>query len=224
MVCLNHGLLIVVLLVSVVALGGYITPQEQEQFDEVEPGLDAIQTDTVFQGGTYLATDAIIDEDALSPAGATIDGKMAYVRKGAADDQIYIEDENGLFEMWIKEGTDMPLTDCLNMTYSVNGTCRVNEDESVGFAMNEIEDYPTFDYDGQPYSLALVGSEKVQCEYCWGLTFEFTTTHAGYGDRSDEDLPREITRHTAVVEIREGVVTSMVYDGVWDELEQEMVG
>lgn len=210
-------------LLCAAALSG-CAQEPQEQVGEVTPELEGMETETAYQGGTYLATYEIIDIGALEPVGKTADGRQAYIREGTTDDQIYIEDENGLFGMWVKEGTDLPLADCPDWSYSVNGVCRVGDEESIQLAIIEIEDYPTFSYDGQYYSLEHTGTEPLSCDYCWRFTFEFTCQHTGYGDRSGQELPREITKHTAEVDVQQGLVVSMVFDGVWDEREQRMLG
>ncbi len=81
---------------------------------------------------------------------------------------------------------------------------------------------PTYAFDGQ--DLVLVDSlvrESYPEQYVF--IFEFTSTSAGYGDRSEQMTAQVLTDHTIEVVVVEGQVVSAVIDGVWDELTQTSI-
>jgi len=56
------------------------------------------------------------------------------------------------------------------------------------------------------------------------LTYRFTSSHAGYGDRSRKLTAQVITEHSIKIVVVDGNVESAVIDGKWDETGQFMVG
>ena len=56
------------------------------------------------------------------------------------------------------------------------------------------------------------------------LTYTFTSSHAGYGDRSGKVTAQLITEHSIKIMIVDGNVESAVIDGKWDEIGQFMIG
>lgn len=94
-------------------------------------------------------------------------------------------------------------------------------------ALNWLINAPTFKFDG------VVGSAKVTASFLamtfaapsfWGVTIEFDSLQAGYGDRSGEMLAQVITHHVANIHVTEGAVDFAVLDDVWDEVKQANVG
>lgn len=56
------------------------------------------------------------------------------------------------------------------------------------------------------------------------LTFSFESSFAGYGEVSDDEMSAQvITPHTIVVKVEEGVVVSVITDGVYDEIKEVFV-
>ncbi|WP_256623105.1 hypothetical protein [Methanolobus chelungpuianus] len=81
---------------------------------------------------------------------------------------------------------------------------------------------PTYDYDGSNLTLAdhvVLDSFPEQHE----ISYEFVSSHAGYGNRSGEGPAVVVTPHTIVVRVAGGEVTSAVMDGTWDEMYQRML-
>jgi hypothetical protein len=56
------------------------------------------------------------------------------------------------------------------------------------------------------------------------LTYNFTSSHAGYGDRSGKVTAQVITGHSILITIVDGTVDSAVIDGKWDEKGQFLIG
>ena len=52
----------------------------------------------------------------------------------------------------------------------------------------------------------------------------FTSSHAGYGNRSAQVTAQVITGHTIQVVIIDGIVDTAVIDGKWDEIGQFLIG
>lgn len=81
---------------------------------------------------------------------------------------------------------------------------------------------PTYDYDGSNLTLAdhvVLASFPEQHE----ISYEFVSSHAGYGNRSGEGLARVATPHTLIVRVAGREVTSAIMDGTWDEMYQRML-
>lgn len=99
---------------------------------------------------------------------------------------------------------------------------RTGGDAEVKIAEDFIMNSPTYAYDGQDLELI---NNVVQETYPEKhvLTFKFTSTHAGYGDRSDQIIAQVITPHTARIVIVNGEVVNAVLDERWDMLEQIML-
>lgn len=95
------------------------------------------------------------------------------------------------------------------------------EEDSLRTAQKFVLDSPTYKYDGG--DLKHIGTEPLKCPYCWQFTFTFTSTHAGYGDRSGQMVAQVITSHTAKVIVEKGKVTHAVLDDDWDIIGQEMI-
>ncbi len=94
-----------------------------------------------------------------------------------------------------------------------------SEQESLETAKQFVIGSPTYQYDG--YGIEHVETLQTGCPYCWTFIFEFTSTHAGYGDRSGQVVAQVITDHVAEVRMENGEIKSAVLDDVWDMAEQE---
>jgi hypothetical protein len=100
------------------------------------------------------------------------------------------------------------------------------EDEmAVQIAVDFLMGAPTFAYDGIEGTLEVVDTvimESYPVQYV--VVISFDSSHAGYGDRSDQMVAQVITSHEARVKVVNGEVVSTVIDGVWDEIAQELLG
>ncbi|MFW6126174.1 MAG: protease inhibitor I42 family protein [Chloroflexota bacterium] len=97
------------------------------------------------------------------------------------------------------------------------------QEQSRDIAEQYVRNSPTFAFDGMEDSLSLAGNVTMRCPYCWAFEFEFQSSHAGYGDRTDQAVAQVITHHTAWITVHRGEVVEAVMDGVWDMMEQRMV-
>ena len=99
-----------------------------------------------------------------------------------------------------------------------SGFKEVTEAESREIARAFIENSPTYQFDG--YDLEYNRTISLRCPYCWLFIFEFTSRHAGYGNRTGQILAQVITPHTASVIVKQGTVTYATLDGTWNMLTQ----
>ena len=99
----------------------------------------------------------------------------------------------------------------------------INEEGARQIAENFVRNSPTFAFDGIPETLELVETLYPDIENAWGFVFQFESRHAGYGDRTGENLAQVITPHEAHVTVQDGEVMSALMDEKWDMLVQEMV-
>lgn len=90
-------------------------------------------------------------------------------------------------------------------------------------AENWVRKAPTYRYDGSDLRfVSYVQQESDPVRHV--LTYQFTGSHAGYGNRSDRVSAQVITGHTIQVTILDRTVESAVIDGRWDELGQYLIG
>ena len=90
---------------------------------------------------------------------------------------------------------------------------------ALEFVMNSA----TFAFDGMAETLQLVNTETFKYPGCWDFTYEFDCRQAGYGDRTGQMLAQVITPHTAVISIRNSLLTEAVMDNAWDMQVRMMV-
>jgi hypothetical protein len=79
----------------------------------------------------------------------------------------------------------------------------------------------TYRFDGMADTLKLAGT--VTIANGWKFTYEFSSSHAGYGNRTGQMLAEVITPHTAIVSVQNGAVIEAVMDGVWDMVKLQMI-
>jgi hypothetical protein len=79
----------------------------------------------------------------------------------------------------------------------------------------------TYRFDGMADTLKLTNT--VSIANGWKFTFEFSSSHGGYGNRTGQMVTEVITPHTAIVSVQSGVVTEAVMDGVWDMVKLQVV-
>ncbi|MBI3051752.1 hypothetical protein HYY74_04825 [Candidatus Woesearchaeota archaeon] len=86
-----------------------------------------------------------------------------------------------------------------------------------------IENAPTYRFDG--YGLRLLDHKQLESYPVQHvLTYEFTSSHAGYGNRQGKVLAQALTRHEIVVRLSGGRIASAILDGKWDEMRQQKTG
>jgi hypothetical protein len=108
------------------------------------------------------------------------------------------------------------LVDLRSYALSISG------DEAKAIAEDWIKNAPTYSYDGSDLTLADYRSaENYPEEHI--LTYNFTSSHGGYGNRTGQMVTQVITNHTIEVTLYNSNVVSAVIDGVWDEKEQNML-
>lgn len=98
------------------------------------------------------------------------------------------------------------------------------ESIQVQIAKDFVVSSPTFTFDGMSETLTVhdeVILESFPEQHV--ITIGFTSLHGGYGDRTDQVVTQALTPHQIAVTIVEGKVVSAIIDGVWDELNQQML-
>ena len=106
---------------------------------------------------------------------------------------------------------------------TVEYTRTLDESQIKALAESWIREAPTYKYDGSGLVLVdYVQQESFPVRHV--LTYNFTSSHAGYGDRSGKVTAPVITEHTIKITIIDGSVDSAVIDGKWDEMGQFMIG
>ena len=106
----------------------------------------------------------------------------------------------------------------------------INNDDAKPFiediAFNWLVNAPTFKFDGVEGSAKVTGSFLAMtfaAPSFWGVTIEFDSLHAGYGDRSGQILAQVITHHVVMVHVTDGAVKFAEIDGTWDEVNQRSI-
>jgi len=106
---------------------------------------------------------------------------------------------------------------------TVEFTRTLDESQVKELAESWIREAPTYKYDGSGLVLVnYVQQESFPVRHV--LTYTFTSSHAGYGDRSGKVTAPVITEHTIKITIIDGTVDSAIIDGVWDDMGQFMAG
>jgi len=106
---------------------------------------------------------------------------------------------------------------------TVEFTRTLDENQIKALAESWIREAPTYKYDGSGLRLVnYVQQESYPVRHV--LTYTFTSSHAGYGDRSGMVTDQVITEHSIKITIVDGNVDSGVIDEKWDEMGQFMYG
>ncbi|TQD23813.1 hypothetical protein [Methanolobus vulcani] len=81
---------------------------------------------------------------------------------------------------------------------------------------------PTYSFDGSNLTLEEhIREDTLPSMHL--LIYTFTSSHEGYGDRSNEELTESLTNHTIRVSFSQREITKAIIDGSWDEMKQESV-
>jgi hypothetical protein len=106
---------------------------------------------------------------------------------------------------------------------TVEYTRSPDESQVKQIAETWIKGAPTYAYDGS--NLALVTFTQIESSPLRNnLTYRFTSSHAGYGNRSGMMTAQAITEHTIRVTTADRDVESAVIDDRWDEMGQFLIG
>jgi hypothetical protein len=109
------------------------------------------------------------------------------------------------------------------MQETIEYTRAPDESEVRTIAETWIRKAPTYAYDGSGLTL-VNASQSDTFPIRSDLTYRFTSSHAGYGNRSGTVTAQAITEHTIRVTISERTVESAVIDDRWDETGQFLIG
>jgi hypothetical protein len=106
---------------------------------------------------------------------------------------------------------------------TVEYTKTLDESQIKALAESWIREAPTYKYDGSGLGFVnYIQLESFPVRHA--LTYNFTSSHAGYGDRSGKVTAPVITNYTIKITIIDGTVESAIIDEKWDEMGQFMVG
>ena len=107
---------------------------------------------------------------------------------------------------------------------TIEFTRTLDGNQRKALAESWIRAAPTFAYDGSGLvfvSDVPAGSDPVE----HNLTYTFTSSHAGYGNRTGAMTAQVITEHSITLTLTyDGIVQSAVIDGKWDEIGQYLIG
>jgi hypothetical protein len=94
-------------------------------------------------------------------------------------------------------------------------------EEAEEIAENWIKSAPTYSFDG--FDLKLEKHEILESiPELHFLTYTFTSSHGGYGNRTGQIVTEVLTPHTIEVTVSDSNVTSAIIDEEWDELAQKL--
>lgn len=99
----------------------------------------------------------------------------------------------------------------------------LTEEGSRKLAERFVRNSPTFVFDGIDGTLHLAETLYPDIEKSWQFVYRFESAHAGYGDRTGQNLAEVITPHEAIVTVEQGEVKSAVMDEQWDMINQEII-
>lgn len=95
-------------------------------------------------------------------------------------------------------------------------------DNAITTARQFVNAENTYKFDGMADTLSVKMNKTVSTSV-YEIIAEFTSRHAGFGDRADKMVAEVLTPHTAVITIENGAVASAVMDGQWDMIAQKSV-
>ena len=96
-----------------------------------------------------------------------------------------------------------------------------SQQQAQQIAQNFVETEATFKFDGMKGTLKLTETKALSDGY--EFVFEFQSSHAGYGDRTDMVLAQVITPHQDRIVVKQGQVFSAIMDGKWDMIKQQLL-
>lgn len=186
-----------------------------QEFNEVKPGKnDDAQKDkdTVFEGSiesidgtTWVVTigeeSRTVDVSNAEIEGEPVTGSRVEI-EGTEEDGTILADE-----VEIINPEDYALT----------------EEDSRDIAEDFVKNSPTYKFDGIEDTLTFVETLYPDDETTWQFVITFESSHAGYGDRSDELIAEVISPHEAIITVKNGEVVTAIMDEAWDMIDQKAV-
>jgi hypothetical protein len=108
--------------------------------------------------------------------------------------------------------------------YAWQTTTIYTEETALRIATEFLENGPTYSWDGMDDSIQVIDVVKtLSMNPEWLVTLQFTSSHAGYGDRSGQVVATVITDHVIKVTVNGDTVTSAVIDQIWDEIKEKKI-
>jgi hypothetical protein len=98
----------------------------------------------------------------------------------------------------------------------------ISENEAKVIAEEWIMNAPTYSFDGSNLAFEDYHS-NTEYPSQHTLTYTFTSSHGGYGNRTDQMVTQVVTNHTIEMTLYDSNVGFVIIDGVWDEREQNML-
>jgi hypothetical protein len=93
-------------------------------------------------------------------------------------------------------------------------------DNAITTARQFVNAENTFKFDGMTETLNVKMNKTVSASV-FVIVAEFTSRHAGFGDRADKMVAEVLTPHTTVITVEKGTVVSALMDGQWDMIGQK---
>lgn len=217
--------------------GGFTPPEFERQELRVEKGL---LTYTIFdRSGNQVSQSqgTITDKEYQEVIKAFADARFMTLSDSYGEGQIVtdagtaeISYSNGTasktvkVEPYVEEAMPRNLQDISKlMLRLIAKATEMPAEEAEKTAERWIENAPTYRFDG--YGLRLLDHKQLESYPVQHvLTYEFTSSHAGYGNRQGKVLAQVLTRHEIVVRLSGGRIASSIIDGKWDEMRQQKTG
>ena len=98
----------------------------------------------------------------------------------------------------------------------------ISAEDAEAKAEEWIMNAPTYSFDGSDLALADHQYKEEEPEVHI-LTYTFTSSHGGYGNRSDQMVTQVITNHTVEIRLYNEIVESVIIDDLWNEMTQKML-
>ena len=181
-------------------------------YDGIEDSIEFVKVDTIRMPNTWLVTYKF--DSRHSGYGDREDMILLQV---ITEHTIAIMVSNGEIISAVTDDVYDELTETLQ---SIGTDLEEQEQQAINWIMAA----PTFSFDGIETSISIVDTfiaESYPVQYF--VNIEFTCAQPGYGDRTGQILAQVLTTHSARVVVSSDEVRSVVFDGVWDEMNQEML-
>ena len=217
--------------------GGFVMPTHAIQQLVVTPDTATFTVMSYDGNFTEKYSKPLSKEQYAAIAKVFADNNFPSFRDRYEEGQYFVKDV-GWADITVLEGGRNKTVTVYNFNaYLPEGLVRIREklqetieytlapDESEVRTITEtwIKGAPTYAYDGSGLTLVNAtrsGTEPVRSE----LTYRFTSSHAGYGNRSGTVTAQAITEHTIRVTVADRAVESAVIDDRWDETGQFLIG
>jgi len=90
-------------------------------------------------------------------------------------------------------------------------------------AENYLVGSPTFSFDGLEDSVEILTVETLRTPNTWGVSIGFTSSHGGYGDRTDQVVTEALEDHQIGIVVSNGKVVEAMTDSMFNELTGELL-